>query len=100
MARSYKSKNVSRSKLAKFDACPDCLCWKIKRWLRERRDNYKAYYQAEVRHAMIISERHVLQSEIAAVEEIIDRTPKKNVIDLMSWEHRKKELEEELSKLD
>ena len=46
---------------------------------------------------MIFGERHYLQAELAALDELIDQLPMANVIDRMSLEARKKEVEAELS---
>ena len=43
----------------------------------------------------ILRERHFLQSEIAALEELIRQTPEEDVIDRKSLEARKKEVEAE-----
>ena len=48
---------------------------------------------------MIIRERQFLQSEIAALEDLISHTPEENVIDRKSLEDRKKEVKAALSAL-
>lgn len=49
---------------------------------------------------MIIGRRQFLQSEIAALEELIDQTPEEDVIDRKSLDARKTEVEAELSTLN
>jgi hypothetical protein len=48
---------------------------------------------------VILSKRHVLQSELAALNKMISQIPEANVLDRMSLEERKQEIEEALSTL-
>ncbi len=38
---------MHRARLSRFDACPCCLRWKIRKYLRERNDAEGRYFAAE-----------------------------------------------------
>lgn len=40
---------MRRSRLEKFNACEDCLDWQIRRYIKQRKENYQSYMEAEIR---------------------------------------------------
>lgn len=38
----------SRSRLDRFDACSDCLCWKVRKFLKDRKDAFQNFMKSEL----------------------------------------------------
>jgi len=39
-----------RSRLDRFDACPDCFSWKVKQYLSRRKENFRRFKETEIRN--------------------------------------------------
>ena len=39
---------MKRGRLSRFDACKDCIYWKIRQFISRRKENYKRFMITEI----------------------------------------------------
>jgi hypothetical protein len=41
---------MRRGRLERFDACPDCFDWKVRRFLSQRKENWERFKNEEIKN--------------------------------------------------